>query len=138
MTGRTVLIILAFGAGPVFAAAPPPAQRFDQLSNREAWRMLPRKEPPLPAWARVLAGSLPTTTAHMLALDHLHRAKNPLGPELRGKLRWVVADTNRCDYARRYAEADLRRAGVKPEAIKALAGDWKDLPDAERAVLAFA
>jgi alkylhydroperoxidase family enzyme len=136
-------LALAFGvwattAGSIPAAAPPPAQRFDPLSNSEAWRMLQREEPPLPAWARALAGSLPQTTAHMIHLDYVHRVNNPLGPELRGKLRWVVADTNRCKYARAYAEADLRRAGVKPASIKALAGDWMGLSEAERAALAFA
>jgi alkylhydroperoxidase family enzyme len=143
MGQRPALLALAFAAwaataGSIPAAAPPPAQRFDPLSNGEAWRMLPREDPPLPAWARVLAGSLPRTTAHMIHLDHVHRVKNPLGPELRGKLRWVVADTNRCEYARAYAEADLRRAGVEPGSIEALAGGWTGFSKAERAALAFA
>src|SRR5262245_16167228 len=98
MRRRPALLPLAFiawssVAGSLPAAAPPPARRFDPLSNGEAWRLLPREEPPLPAWARVLAGSLPRTTAHMLHLDYVHRARSPLGPELRGMLRWVVADT---------------------------------------------
>lgn len=138
MVSRTVLLLLVLSASPAFAAAPPPPQRFAPLSSGDAWRMMPREEPPLPAWARILAGSLPRTTAHMLNLDHLHRTKNPLGPELRGKLRWVVADTNRCDYARRYAEADLLRAGVKPQWSKALTGDWKELSDDEYYPLKFA
>jgi hypothetical protein len=32
---------------------------------------------PLPAWARPLAGPLPSTTARMLELDTLHRAPGP-------------------------------------------------------------
>jgi alkylhydroperoxidase family enzyme len=90
------------------------------------------------AWARTLASSLPRTTAYMLALDHLHRAKSSLDPVLRGKLRWVSADINCCSYAKRYAEFDLKRAGVSVESIKALAGDLKALPKEERSAIAFA
>jgi alkylhydroperoxidase family enzyme len=100
--------------------------------------MLPREEPPLPAWARVLAASLPKATGAMLELDHVHRAKNPLGPVLRGKLRWVAADANRSAYGKAYAEYDLRRAGLKDDDVKQLAGDHAEMPDAERAALAFA
>jgi alkylhydroperoxidase family enzyme len=110
------------------AAAPPPPQRFPALSKDEAWRLLPRQEPPLPAWARALAGPLPRTTAAMLQLDRLHRAGNPLGQALAARLRWAAADALGCEYARRYAEADLRRAGVSE----------KDQPAAEQAALAFA
>jgi alkylhydroperoxidase family enzyme len=131
-TARTAWLVLLAGAawaGPSPAAAPPPKQRFGVLSNAEAWRLLPHADPPLPAWARALAGSLPRTTTLMVALDHLHRANNPLGPALAGKLRWAAADELGCDYARRYAEADLRRAGA-----------WGGSPKqaAERAALAFA
>jgi hypothetical protein len=74
----------------------------------------------------------------MLALDHLHRAASPLDAGLRGKLRWVVADVNRCDYSKRYAEFDLKRTDVTADAIKALAGDLKKLPEKERAAVRFA
>ena len=68
----------------------------------------------------------------------IHRTRSPLGPLLRGKMRWVAADANRCDYSRATAEADLRRAGLDDAGLKALAGDHSGLPDAERAALAFA
>ena len=71
----------------------------------------------LPTWARATARDLPRTTAAMLDLDRLHRTKSPLGPSLRGKMRWVAADANRCEYARATAEADLRRAGVSEAEI---------------------
>ena len=74
----------------------------------------------------------------MLNLDYIQRAKNPLGPILRGKLRWVAAKANGCDYGMRYAEADLKRAGAKPADIKALAGNHRNLPRKERLALAFA
>src|SRR5262245_499012 len=119
------------------AAAPPARQSFAPLSNDSAWERLPRANPPLPAWARALTASLPRTTAGMLELDYLHRAKNPLGAAWAGKLRWVAADESGCAYAKRYAEADLRRAGLG-EGLKLLAGDWRGLPKAERAALAFA
>src|SRR5207302_1428453 len=108
--------------------------RFPLLSSGEAWARLPRAEPALPAWARALAGSLPGTTSRMLELDHLHRAANPLGPALAGKLRWAAADAIGCGYARRYAEADLRRAGAWDGSLEQARG----LPKAERAALAFA
>jgi alkylhydroperoxidase family enzyme len=74
----------------------------------------------LPTWARTLARPLPRTTLAMLTLDELHRARNPLGPLLAGKLRYVAAQTLGCEYARRYAESDLRLCGLTPETIRAL------------------
>ncbi len=134
------LVVAAWGGWvfPSSAAAPPPAQRFGRLSNDEVWRLLPRREPPLPAWARALAGPLPGTTAAMLHLDHLHRAGNPLGPALAARLRWAAADALGCDYARRYAESDLRRAGASEKELKNLTGAPHELPRAERVALAFA
>jgi alkylhydroperoxidase family enzyme len=115
--------------------APP---RFPAADHDEAWKLLPREDPPLPAWARILARPLPRTTGAMLELDYAHRVKNPLGPVLAGKLRWAAADAIGCDYARRYAEADLRRAGLRDDDLKQLAGDRQDLPEDERAALTFA
>src|SRR5438034_9049536 len=77
---------------PCGAAAPPPARRFPMLSQDDAWQRLPWQGPPLPAWARALAAALPRTTVAMLTLDHVHRARNPLGTVLAGKLRWTAAD----------------------------------------------
>ncbi|HEV3023514.1 MAG TPA: hypothetical protein VGX76_13665, partial [Pirellulales bacterium] len=91
------------------------AARVPLLSDAEAWERLPQAEEgaggPLPAWARALAGNLPRTTAAMLELDWRHRAVSPLDPILRGKLRWTVAQANRCQYGTRYAVADLVRLG---------------------------
>jgi alkylhydroperoxidase family enzyme len=137
----SLLVIAALAilvGGSSAAVADPPKPRFPILDNDEAWQRLPRENPPLPAWARVLASSLPRTTAAMLKLDSLHRVKNPLGPVLSGKLRWVAADANGCSYAKRYAEADLRRAGLADDDLKKLAGNERHLPEAEHAVLAFA
>jgi hypothetical protein len=122
--------------GPV-PAGPPPAS-LPALGDDEAWARLPHRDPPLPAWARALAGPLPRTTAAMLELDHLHRADNPLGPVLAGKVRWAAADALGWDYGRSYAEADRRRAGVGDSELKALAGDRAALPAAERVAVAFA
>jgi alkylhydroperoxidase family enzyme len=144
MLRTKVLIGLIFLAAtwsvvaPAPGAAPPVRAPFPLLGNDEAWQRLPRVEPKLPAWARALAGPLPGTIVKMLALDHLHRAKNPLGAVQAGKLRWVAADAIGCDYARRYAEADLRHAGLTGRDLKRLAGDPDALPPAERAALNFA
>jgi alkylhydroperoxidase family enzyme len=110
--------------------------------DAEAWALLPKAERgaggPLPGWARALARPLPRTTAAMLELDRLQRTRSPLGPALRGKMRWVAADANRCAYAKAYAEADLRRAGVGEAGLQALAGGRDAWPEDERDALAFA
>src|SRR5579871_5438519 len=106
-----IVLAVASGVGwPILARAAdaPAAPRLTLLDNDEAWDRLPRASPPLPAWARTLAVSLPRTTVAMLALDHTTRANNPLGPVRAAQLRWAAADAIRCEYARRYAEADLR------------------------------
>lgn len=116
--------------------------RVPLLDRTSAWERLPKVESggggALPSWARALADSLPRTTAAMLDLDRLHRTKSPLGPVLRGKLRWVVADANRCEYSKAYAAADLRRAGVSEAAIANLANLDPDAAEAERSALRFA
>jgi alkylhydroperoxidase family enzyme len=109
---------------------------FPVLENREAWRMLPREAPQLPAWARTLAVSQPLTTAGVLALDYLHRAKNPLGLELAAKVRWAIADEMKCEYAKKYAEADLRRiTGSATDLEELIAGE---VSPTDRVVLKFA
>jgi alkylhydroperoxidase family enzyme len=119
-----------------------PAARVPVMKDADAWKRLPAAEKgggaALPSWARALADAMPRTTAAMLELDYLHRAKNPLGPKLRGKMRWVAAHANRCAYGEAYAAADLRRAGAGEAAVKELAGDWANLPEKERAALTFA
>jgi hypothetical protein len=88
---------------PATPQAIPEKPRVSLLSNEEAWRKLPPltegESQPLPAWALALAATMPRTTAAMLELDALHREQNPLGPALRGKMRWIVAHANHCDYA---------------------------------------
>src|SRR5262249_46954474 len=134
-----VLVMLLLD--PAVQAKAKPA-RVPVLPDREAWKHLPPADrgtgQPLPVWARALAASLPRTTAAMLELDYLHRARSPLDPKLRGKLRWVAAHANRCAYTQAYAAADLRRAGVEDKTIRALAGDFAGLPAPEKAALAFA
>jgi alkylhydroperoxidase family enzyme len=112
------LILSAAGAGPLPA-----------LDDAAARARLPKAEAapagPLPAWARVLAGPLPRTTAAMLELDDLHRSASPLPPKLRAAFRFTVAHANTCEYGKAYALADLRRAGGSDaEAAALAAGDW--------------
>ena len=107
--------------------APPRTQtRLPQQSDEEAWKRLPATGKdvgkPLPAWARILARPLPATTVAMLRLDYLHRARSPLGAKLAGKMRWAAARANRCEDAAAVALADLHRAGVKEDELKALTG----------------
>lgn len=134
----SVALLLTAASG----AEPSGAARVPLPSDAEAWTLLPTAEQgsgqPLPAWARAFARSLPRTTAAMIDLDRIQRTRSPLGPLLRGKMRWVAADANRCAYGRATAEADLRRAGLDEAGLQALKGSWVGLPDAERAALAFA
>jgi alkylhydroperoxidase family enzyme len=136
---RSVFILIATIAGPVRAASDGPSS-WTLSSNDEAWKLLPATlaggGARLPTWARATARDLPRTTVAMLNLDRLHRTKSPLGPSLRGKMRWVAADANHCEYARATAEADLRRAGVSEVEIADLkAGRWSN---GERDALNFA
>jgi hypothetical protein len=112
--------------------------RMPALDSAAAWQHLPRANPPLPVWARILIRPLPRTTAAMLELDYLHRANNPLGALLAAKLRWVAADALNCDYSRRSAEADLRKAGATNGDLQALAGPAANQSDDDRLALAFA
>jgi alkylhydroperoxidase family enzyme len=107
-------------------------------SDAEAWALIPPKYPPLPVWARTLVSSLPKTTGAMLELDRLHRAENPLGPVLSAKVRWVAADAIGCDYARRYAEADLKRAGLKQAEVDAFIEGTDQPSEGHQAAFKFA
>src|SRR5262245_30996351 len=106
--------------------------RVPLLDSDDAWKRLPALEQgekqPLPAWARALAGPLPRTTAAMLELDHLQRAKSPLDPQLRGRLRWLIARLHRCAYSEACAASDLKRLGVDPATLEQLTGDLRDFP----------
>jgi alkylhydroperoxidase family enzyme len=117
------------------------SERLPMLTNEQAWKRLPGAPATvqqLPAWARLLAGPLPLTTARMLELDALHRSGERLGPKLRGLVRWAAADANRCDYAKAVALADLRRAGVTESELRSLTGDVSRLSPQQRAAVDFA
>ena len=95
------------------AASPPAATARSLLSDEECWKRMPPAASgggqPLPNWAKAVATQLPRTAAAMLELDLAQRTKGPLDPSLRAKMRWVIADANRCDYSEAYALADLKR-----------------------------
>src|SRR5688572_20059663 len=118
-----VLVLLAPGQ---------PQGRMPMLSNDEAWKRLPgapATAEPLPAWARMLAGPLPKSTAAMLQLDAMHRTGDGLHPRLRAKLRWAAAEANRCAYARAVAEADFQRAGGDAAELRPLASNLAGLQE---------
>src|SRR5262249_19565361 len=106
------------------------------LSQDEARQILPALEKGtqdrLPLWALATAKALPRTTAAMLELDHLHRARSPLEARLRGQLPLVVAQANGCGYSQAQAISDLRSAGLTEKQIQELAGDEVKLPSVLR------
>jgi alkylhydroperoxidase family enzyme len=110
--------------------------RFPMAKPDDAWALLPRDNPPLPSWARVMVKSLPRTTGALLELDRLHRADNPLGPVIAAKLRWVAADEIGCEYARASALADLNRAGAANDEVRRLTED-RPSPD-DKGLFSFA
>lgn len=112
------------------------------LDDEQAWNRLPPlangQRQPLPVWARLLADSLPRTTAAMLELDAQHRAHSPLGKILAARVRWTVARANRCSYGAACAEADLRRAGLGGPVSTMQLEDSSEMTNEDRLVLAFA
>ena len=113
------------------------------LSDEEAWKRLPPagkgSGKPLPSWARMLARSLPRTTAALLELDLAQRTRSPLDPKLRAAMRWVAAHANHSPYGEAYAAADARRAGLNEATIEGLARrDHAIFSSGERAALEFA
>ncbi|MCR9295850.1 MAG: hypothetical protein NXI32_24290 [bacterium] len=119
-------------------ATTPLQSRFSVTNNTEAWSRLPLQLPELPSWALTLVEPLPKATAALLQLDHLHRAQNPLGAVLSGKLRWAAADAIDCEYARNYAWADLQRAGLSDKELQSFTADTANLSEADRVVSDFA
>jgi alkylhydroperoxidase family enzyme len=102
-------LIGAASAQPDKPAAP--KAPFPALPETDAWDKLPpAKKPALPEWARVLAGPMPKTTAKLLELDYLHRARSPLDPVLAAAIRVAVADALGSEYGKATALADLDRA----------------------------
>ncbi len=111
-------------------------------TDAETWERLPTlasgERGPLPAWAKSIATQLPRTAAAMLELDHAQRNLGPLDAKLRAKMRWIVANANRCEYSKSYALADLRRAGGTEAECDQLLGDSEHWSDVERSSLEFA
>jgi alkylhydroperoxidase family enzyme len=94
---------------------------------------------PLPVWARMLASTLPRTTAALLELDHAQRTRSPVDPKLRAAMRWVAAHANRCDYAEAYAAFDARAAGLDDSMLASLAdSQFRGWSKGDRAALEFA
>jgi alkylhydroperoxidase family enzyme len=136
------LILLLLDQGDAKKAASRLPCGLPILSNEEAWRLLPPAEEgagqDLPVWARVLARTLPRTTAAMLELDYAHRANSPLDARLRAKVRHAAARANGCGAAAAMALADLRRAGASEAEMRRLVADPTDPSDPDAGALAFA
>ncbi|HUY89483.1 MAG TPA: hypothetical protein VMV10_12180 [Pirellulales bacterium] len=136
------LALIAVLLSATFAAADEHSACLPMLDDVSAWDRLPPLEQgqrqPLPAWARMLADSLPRTTAAMLQLDAMHRQRSPLGAALAAKVRWTAAKANRCSYSMAAAEGDLRRAGLDDAALASLENAPETPPSDEQLILNFA
>ena len=82
----SLLLLINAWVFPSVATADAPRQgepKVATLSDEEAWRRLPPAKrgggQPHPSWARALAGSIPRTTASLLRVDYVHRAKSQIG-----------------------------------------------------------
>ena len=110
-------------------------------ADAAVWAKLPKATAgaggPLPNWVAPVAEHLPRTAAAMLNLDYAHRVTSPLDAALRAKMRYVVADANRCDYAKATALFDLERAAGE-DACRALVAGRESWPAEDRAPLEFA
>ena len=116
-----LLLAFALALPAALVAAEPP--RLPILPNDQAWKRLngkPAQEQPLPIWARMLAGPLPSATARMLELDALHRTGDRLDARLRSLARWAAADGNGCSYSKAVAVADYRRATASQLDLEAI------------------
>ena len=117
----------------------------DSVAKKEPndpWHVLPkvksRQPGDMPQWADMLKHALPKTTAAMLELGYVQRAKSPLPPMLRAKLRWVAAHANRCAYTEAYALFDLKGAGATDSEIRELVSSDKLWSQDDRSALVFA
>lgn len=98
---------------------------FPALSTDASWQCLPPRlageAGQLPVWARVLAQTLPRTTAAMLEMDHLQRGANFWSATFRARVRVQVARLHHCRYSEETALADAQRTAAATD----------DQPDAE-------
>jgi alkylhydroperoxidase family enzyme len=140
-----MLVVVSAGLWPAIAMAgapDPERSRVPLLSDADCWKRLPTEkggDQPLPSWARALAGAIPRTTASLLRVDCVHRARSPLDPKLRAAMRWVAAHANHCAYSEAYALFDARRAGLDDAAVASLGqGRSSSESPAVQAALEFA
>lgn len=140
MFRRLLLFLLLVLARPALLPASEPP-RLPVLQNEQAWSRLlgaTGQEQALPAWARMLAGPLPFSTARMLELDALHRSGDRLDARTRSLARWAAADANGCAYNKAVAVADYRRATASQMDVGALAQNPDQLCAFDRATVSFA
>ena len=135
----SIFIIAAFSLN----SGPTMAQPFVEiLSSGEAWERLPKTitddHGPLPVWARAIATELPRTAAAMLELDNAQRVSSPLDPQLRAKMRWIIARENHCEYSQACAIFDFLEAGGSVQASEALSQSPDHWPEPDREPLEFA
>ncbi len=116
----------------------------DRSKVEELWRAAAARKPTLPVadgpgpnWERLLA-TFPKAGKARAEGVRAAAAKGALSPRLRAEIAWAAARADRAWYALAVARDRLRAVGFTDDQVFALDGDGKDLPEAERAAVAFA
>lgn len=116
----------------------------DRATVEEKWRAAATRKPTLPVadgpganWERLLA-TFPKTGASRAEGVKAAAEKGTLSPRVRAEIAWAAARTDRAWYALAVARDRLRALGFTDDQVFALDGDGKDLPESERAAMAFA
>lgn len=98
--------------------------------------IVPLPDTPGPNWERLL-NTFPKSSAGRIAGLKAAAEKGLIPPRLQAEIAWVAAREDRAWYASAVARDRLRAAGLTDEQIFALGEETADLPEKERAVMAF-
>jgi alkylhydroperoxidase family enzyme len=99
--------------------------------------ILPQADGTGPRWERLLNTFAKSSAGRITGLKAAAE-KGLIPARLQGEIAWAAAREDRAWYALGLAQNRLKAAGMTDDQIFALDGDGKDLPEKERAVIAFA
>ncbi len=85
---------------------------WERINDAEAWALLPEVASGERECSRIGKANclqMPRTAAALLELDAAFRNDLSLDPQLRAKLRWIVANANNSEYGKAMALSDYKR-----------------------------